>query len=80
MQLLPVFNLFRGKNSNMGDAIDYNQRSRINIGELIMETLEVGGGIRVSTVHTQLFVLRTMNPDNCKHGNACYDKTPTFHA
>eukprot|EP00903_Cladosiphon_okamuranus_P015372 g14198.t1 len=40
-QLLPVFNLFRGKNSNMGDAIDYNQRSRTNIGELIMETLEV---------------------------------------
>lgn len=44
MQLLPVFNLFRGKNSNMGDAIDYNQRSRTNLGELIMETLEVGGG------------------------------------
>eukprot|EP00752_Nemacystus_decipiens_P006670 g5997.t1 len=40
-QLLPVFNLFRGKNSNMGDAIDYNQRSRTNLGELILETLEV---------------------------------------
>ncbi|CAN0337260.1 unnamed protein product, partial [Pylaiella littoralis] len=40
-QLLPVFNLFRGMNSNMGDSIDYNQRSRINVGELIMETLEV---------------------------------------
>lgn len=25
----------------MGDAIDYNQRSRTNLGELIMETLEV---------------------------------------
>ncbi|CAB1101391.1 unnamed protein product [Ectocarpus sp. CCAP 1310/34] len=40
-QLLPMFNLFRGMNSNIGDAIDYNQRSRINVGELIMETLEV---------------------------------------
>ncbi|CBN77920.1 conserved unknown protein [Ectocarpus siliculosus] len=40
-QLLPMFNLFRGMNSNMGDAIDYNQRSRINVGKLIMETLEV---------------------------------------
>ncbi|CAM9231480.1 unnamed protein product, partial [Hapterophycus canaliculatus] len=40
-RLLPVFNLFRGMNRNMGDAIDYNQRSRINVGELIMETLEV---------------------------------------
>lgn len=25
----------------MGDSIDYNQRARINIGELVMETLEV---------------------------------------
>eukprot|EP00904_Undaria_pinnatifida_P003430 jgi/Undpi1/13088/HiC_scaffold_8.g02750.m1 len=40
-QILPVFNLFRGKNANMGDSIDYNQRSRTNIGELVMETLEV---------------------------------------
>lgn len=40
-QLLPVFNLFRGKNCNIGDVIDYNQRSRLNIGDLIMETLEV---------------------------------------
>ena len=40
-QLLPVFNLFRGKNANMGDSIDYNQRARINIGELVVETLEV---------------------------------------
>lgn len=31
----------------MGDAIDYNQRSRTNIGELIMETLEVEGCYRV---------------------------------
>lgn len=41
IQLLPVFNLFRGKKNNAGDAIDYNQRSRMDIGDLIMETLEV---------------------------------------
>ncbi|CAM9785087.1 unnamed protein product [Chrysoparadoxa australica] len=40
-QLLPVFNLFKSKNLNLGDSIDYNQRSRLNVGELIHETLEV---------------------------------------
>ncbi|CAM9893867.1 unnamed protein product [Ascophyllum nodosum] len=40
-QILPVLNLFRGKNNNIGDSIDYNQRSRVNIGVLVMETLEV---------------------------------------
>ena len=40
-QILPIFNLFRAKNSNLGDEIDYNQRSRLNIGELIMETLNL---------------------------------------
>jgi Parkin co-regulated protein len=40
-QLLPIFNLFKAKNNNLGDGIDYNQRSRLNIGELILETLEV---------------------------------------
>jgi Parkin co-regulated protein len=40
-QILPIFNLFKAKNNNLGDGIDYNQRSRLNIGELILETLEV---------------------------------------
>ncbi|CAM9468536.1 unnamed protein product, partial [Phaeothamnion confervicola] len=40
-QLLPVFNLFKSKNINLGDQIDYNQRSRLNVGDLILETLQV---------------------------------------
>jgi hypothetical protein len=40
-QLLPIFNLLRGKNLNIGDAIDYSQRKQLNIGDLIDETLEV---------------------------------------
>ena len=30
-QLLPMFNLFRGKNKNIGDNIDYGQRKRESI-------------------------------------------------
>jgi hypothetical protein len=40
-QILPMFNLFRTKNSNLGDKIEYGQRKRCNIGELIQETLEL---------------------------------------
>jgi len=40
-QLLPVMNIFINKNANVGDSIDYSQRKRLNIGELIHETLEV---------------------------------------
>lgn len=46
-QILPVFNIFKGKNENMGDAIDYSQRKRMNLGDLIEETLcimELHGG------------------------------------
>jgi hypothetical protein len=46
-QILPVFNLFKAKNQNMGDVIDYGQRKRANIGDLIEETLqlfEIHGG------------------------------------
>lgn len=46
-QILPVFNLFKIRNKNMGDAIDYGQRKRENIGDLIEETLqlfEIHGG------------------------------------
>merc|ERR1712157_594221 len=39
-QILPVFNIFKSKNLNIGDAIDYAQRKRMNLGELIEETLE----------------------------------------
>jgi len=40
-QILPVFNLFKGCSKSIGDAIDYGQRKRGNIGELIDETLEL---------------------------------------
>jgi len=40
-QLLPVFNIFKGKNLNLGDLMEYGQRKRQNLGDLIAETLEV---------------------------------------
>jgi len=40
-QILPVFNIFRGKNMNQGDLIEYGQRKRMNLGDLIAETLQI---------------------------------------
>ncbi|XP_075874126.1 parkin coregulated gene protein [Nelusetta ayraudi] len=40
-QILPVFNIFKNKNINTGDGIDYSQHRRENIGDLIQETLEM---------------------------------------
>lgn len=40
-QILPVFNLFKHKNSNLGDKIDYSQRKNENLGDLIQDTLEI---------------------------------------
>jgi len=40
-QILPVFNLFKSKNRNTGDEIDYSQRKRNNLGDLIEETLQM---------------------------------------
>lgn len=40
-QILPVFNIFRGKNANIGDGMDYAQRKRLNLGDLIAETLQI---------------------------------------
>jgi hypothetical protein len=39
-QILPVLNIFINKNDNLGDAFDYGQRKRMNLGELIIQTLE----------------------------------------
>jgi len=39
-QLLPVLNIFKSNHKNLGDSIDYAQRKRLNLGELIDETLE----------------------------------------
>jgi hypothetical protein len=40
-QILPVFNIFRGNNNNLGDQMDYGQRKRSNLGDLISETLQI---------------------------------------
>ncbi|EAY07129.1 hypothetical protein TVAG_342930 [Trichomonas vaginalis G3] len=39
-QLLPVLNEFSLCNKNLGDRIEYGQRKKENIGDLIQETLE----------------------------------------
>jgi len=40
-QILPVFNTFKNKRQNLGHMIDYAQRKRMSIGDLIDETLEI---------------------------------------
>mmetsp|Transcript_2469 Transcript_2469/g.5354 ORF Transcript_2469/g.5354 Transcript_2469/m.5354 type:complete len:314 (+) Transcript_2469:81-1022(+) len=40
-QILPVFNMYKGLTKNLGDEMDYSQRKRINLGELIEETLQM---------------------------------------
>jgi hypothetical protein len=40
-QILPVLNIFITQGKNIGDKIDYSQRKRRNVGELIHETLEL---------------------------------------
>jgi len=40
-QVLPVFNIFKQHTPSTGDKIDYGQRKRQDIGELIDETLEI---------------------------------------
>ena len=34
-QILPIMNLFKTKNANLGDKIDYSQRKGNNLGDLI---------------------------------------------
>jgi len=46
-QILPVFNLFKNSNCNLGDRIDYGQQKQRCLGDLIdktLEVLEVNGG------------------------------------
>jgi len=40
-QILPIFNLFKTQNKNLGDKIDYAQRKAQNLGDLIQTTLEL---------------------------------------
>jgi hypothetical protein len=38
-QLLPILNLYKARNKNLGDAIDYAQREATCLGELIAAAL-----------------------------------------
>jgi len=40
-QILPVFNIFKNSNRNLGDRIDYSQQKGTNLGDLIEQTLEL---------------------------------------
>lgn len=40
-QILPIMNLFKIQNKNQGDKIDYAQRKAQNLGDLIIDTLEM---------------------------------------
>lgn len=40
-QILPVFNLFKMNNENLGDKIQYSQRKSLCMGDLIQQTLEL---------------------------------------
>jgi len=40
-QLLPMMNIFKNCTSNLGDKIDYRQRKRLDLGDLIAETLQL---------------------------------------
>ena len=39
-QILPILNLYKTANKNMGDKIYYAQRKQMNIGDQIQDTLE----------------------------------------
>ena len=40
-QILPIFNIYKNSNLNIGDNIDYSQRKKTTLGDLIQETLEL---------------------------------------
>jgi len=40
-QILPIFNLYKTKNMNLGDKIEYGQRKGVILGDLIQQTLEM---------------------------------------
>jgi hypothetical protein len=40
-QLLPMFNVYKNSTKNIGDKIDYAQRKKLSVGDLVNETLEM---------------------------------------
>lgn len=39
-QILPILNMYKNYNYNLGDYIEYGQRKKLCLGDLINETLE----------------------------------------
>merc|ERR1719401_2972057 len=40
-QILPVLNIFKNSNKNLGDEHDFSQRKHLTIGDVIVDTLEL---------------------------------------
>merc|ERR1719482_1263473 len=40
-QILPVCNIYKSMNTNLGDKMDFSQRKRMNMGDLVSETLQI---------------------------------------
>lgn len=57
-QILPILNLYKTKNRCLGDKIEYNQRKQNNLGDLILETLEIlertGGEVLLHLIRSLL--------------------------
>merc|ERR1739848_947371 len=77
-QLLPVLNIFKSCNINIGDSIDYSQRKRLNLGDLIEETLQVleqhGGEEKRPSSISSTWFQRTRAPSRTK----CSLYTPPY--
>merc|ERR1711964_437053 len=86
-QLLPVLNMFKSKNNNLGDAFDYAQRKRLCLGDLIEETLQAleinggEGGRRLSISNTSSRRTRAPPPPSpSRTPRTCSPSCPTFDA
>uniref|UniRef100_A0A8C5QC56 Uncharacterized protein n=1 Tax=Leptobrachium leishanense TaxID=445787 RepID=A0A8C5QC56_9ANUR len=54
-QILPVLNLLKNMNVNLGDGIDYGQQKRENIGNLILESWRQWRYTEENTLSTALY-------------------------
>lgn len=64
-QILPIFNIYKNKNLKLGDKIEYGQRKKNILGDLIKETLEMfeqtGGEVLNLIFYFILFYLKRMH-------------------
>ncbi|KAF1784877.1 Parkin co-regulated protein [Phytophthora cactorum] len=74
-QLLSIFNLFITKRVNCGDSIDYAQRRQENLGDLILDTLNIlekhGGADAFVNIK---YMIPTWSPDQQLRCHFCNDK------